>query len=499
MSKKLLLGGSPCTFWSIAQTNNRETTASGMGWELFKNYLIAKDKWNPDYYIYENNASAAPAIKNQIAINFGCTDDASTQLTMFDNGIRMTYINSALVSAQNRLRFYVTNFGDISQPEDRGILLKDILDGVERIPPCGADKSRPVTAGYSHKGESEGSVASEAYPENPNKQTFDYCIEPLRVGEFPNAEGDLVNAQAFRVYDTNGKAVSLKAQGGGMGAKTGLYAVNATQGKKSQTLYGATGVAEPINLTEGGKSRALKGQYFKSNDQDYVDGVHFSASAVAESISEEYFKGGFDSSLIGMTERGEGKYRNGDQPSQQYRVYSCEEKNQAVSSIAEEKYIIPTDGKPRRIYYVKDKTIVIKGKEYPINLPDGWYYIRKLSVTECMRLQTVPSWYKFPVSSSRAYQLLGNGWTVLLIEHLLSHIPNWQNEEFDVLSLYDGMSCGQIALKELGVKVRRYVAYEIDKYAIQTTQANFPDTIQMGDAFQVREDGWLSHIKKVME
>lgn len=42
---KLLLGGSPCTFWSIAKTKGRETTASGQGWELFKNYLIAVKKF----------------------------------------------------------------------------------------------------------------------------------------------------------------------------------------------------------------------------------------------------------------------------------------------------------------------------------------------------------------------------------------------------------------------------------------------------------------------
>ena len=39
---KLLIGGSPCTYWSIAQKNERETEAEGIGWELFKNYLIAK-------------------------------------------------------------------------------------------------------------------------------------------------------------------------------------------------------------------------------------------------------------------------------------------------------------------------------------------------------------------------------------------------------------------------------------------------------------------------
>ena len=51
---KLLIGGSPCTHWSIAQTKNRETEASGIGWELFLNYRIARDKYQPDFFLYEN-------------------------------------------------------------------------------------------------------------------------------------------------------------------------------------------------------------------------------------------------------------------------------------------------------------------------------------------------------------------------------------------------------------------------------------------------------------
>lgn len=60
---KLLIGGSPCTHWSIAQTKNRETEASGIGWELFLNYRIARDKYQPDYFLYENNKSMSPAIR----------------------------------------------------------------------------------------------------------------------------------------------------------------------------------------------------------------------------------------------------------------------------------------------------------------------------------------------------------------------------------------------------------------------------------------------------
>lgn len=57
----------------------------------------------------------------------------------------------------------------------------------------------------------------------------------------------------------------------------------------------------------------------------------------------------------------------------------------------------------------------------------------------------------------------------------------------NVLSLFDGMSCGQIALDQLGVKVEKYYASEIDKYAIQVTQKNYPSTIQLGDITKWRE------------
>lgn len=88
---KLLIGGSPCTHWSIAQTKNRETEASGIGWELFLNYRIARDKYKPDFFLYENNKSMSPAIRAQITAELG---------------VEPILINSALVSAQNRQRLY---------------------------------------------------------------------------------------------------------------------------------------------------------------------------------------------------------------------------------------------------------------------------------------------------------------------------------------------------------------------------------------------------------
>ena len=59
-----LIGGSPCTYWSIAQSpDKRETTASGIGWELFSQYVRALKEAEPKWFIYENNYSMAPEIR----------------------------------------------------------------------------------------------------------------------------------------------------------------------------------------------------------------------------------------------------------------------------------------------------------------------------------------------------------------------------------------------------------------------------------------------------
>ena len=59
----------------------------------------------------------------------------------------------------------------------------------------------------------------------------------------------------------------------------------------------------------------------------------------------------------------------------------------------------------------------------------------------------------------------------------------------NVLSLFDGLSCGQIALERAGVEVNNYYASEIDKHAIKVTQHNYPNTIQLGDVTQIKGEG----------
>lgn len=115
---KLLIGGSPCCFWSICRAGtlseiSRETKNEGIGWELFKNYEIAKRKFNPTYFIYENVASIHPDIKKSISCHLDC------EPMMLDGG---------LVSAAKRERLFWTNINDIEPLEDKGIVLGDILE-----------------------------------------------------------------------------------------------------------------------------------------------------------------------------------------------------------------------------------------------------------------------------------------------------------------------------------------------------------------------------------
>ena len=379
-----LIGGSPCTYWSIAQSpDKRETTASGIGWELFSQYVRALHEAKPKFFIYENNKSMSKAIRESITQTFG---------------FEPVCINSALVSAQNRQRLYWVgkrNAGgtyskvDVEQPEDRGILLRDVLDGVEPINTTNDGKSQTLKAQYSNTNatniccykstygasgiaepvacrcrgrttkDGKGYAKYECREDNKsntldtNTTNGNMVAEPVmssvQVGALPRPNGELSQSQAFRVYDTNAKSVTLKAGGGGAGGKTGLYAIPIESCKQ---------------LTE--------------NEMDYMVRGH---------SDRRWNHCQFD----------------GDIPVK------------AVSG---------ADGKTYTVYEVKDGNITIKGKTYPIKLIDGYYIIRKLTVSECKRLQTVPEWYEFPVSNTQAYKMLGNGWTVDVIVHLINATEN---------------------------------------------------------------------------
>lgn len=85
-------------------------------------------------------------------------------------------------------------------------------------------------------------------------------------------------------------------------------------------------------------------------------------------------------------------------------------------------YTVEIDGRKYTAYKVNNKTTSINGVQYSVDLTDGYYIFRKMSIDECKKLQTVPDWYEFPVAPVHAYKMLGNGWTVDVISHILSSL-----------------------------------------------------------------------------
>ena len=480
---KLQIGGSPCTKWSIAQTKNRETEPEGIGWELFENYLIALEKFKPDFFLYENNKSMAPAIRAQITRELG---------------VEPILINSALVSAQNRQRLYWTNIPGVEQPEDLGILLRDILESGLPL----KEKGYTLKANYANAGAVNG-VCGQHFP-------APMAAEPVRIGTI---ESDAKNAdfdsQQYRVYSPDGKSVTLCGQGGGVGAKTGLYAtpicINQLASGKSRTVDAHMGKLEKNLVPRINDPNPAKQQYDCIIQPIRVGDMPNAAGEVSGRQSGRIYSvdgkgvplqarpngGGADGAATGLYAVPAGMAWRGRGESSSYEMRDDQKANSVTAAGHQSRLVIEAaDGKTYPVYEVQDGQITIKGKQYPIKLADGFYIIRKLTVTECKRLQTVPEEYIFPVSDTQAYKMLGNGWTVDVIAHILHYTPRITEEPLEVLSMYDGMSCGHLALDKLGAHIAHYYATEIDKYAVQTTQHNFPDTIQLGDAFQVRDDGW---------
>ena len=123
----LLIGGSPCTYWSIAQRpNTRETVNSGLGWDLFSQYVRALKESNVPFFLYENNYSMDDKIKESITNAFNEILNERQEPSIYP-----IHINSQLVSGQKRERLYWTNIpcnGNDILPEDKHIKLQDVLE-----------------------------------------------------------------------------------------------------------------------------------------------------------------------------------------------------------------------------------------------------------------------------------------------------------------------------------------------------------------------------------
>ena len=259
----IIIGGSPCQGFSRAGKGlNFDDPRS----KLFFEFVRLKDELlavNPKALFFLENVEMLKEWENIISKYMG---------------VNPVKINAALVSAQNRVRLYWSNFNlvkyglfdciknEIPQPKDRKIYLKDILESevdekyflsekmLNTIKKHGAyervngDKSMTILSTYAKMaGRDQQYVPDNPVVHNTQPRTGDpkkggtghlsrndgktYCLDTGNTNavEIPGLHklGSLYenNSQGGRIYSSNGKSVAINSQSGGLGAKTGLYEV----------------------------------------------------------------------------------------------------------------------------------------------------------------------------------------------------------------------------------------------------------------------------------
>tara|TARA_R100000734_G_scaffold18764_1_gene16443 strand:- start:2442 stop:3680 length:1239 start_codon:yes stop_codon:yes gene_type:complete len=336
----LIVAGSPCQGFSFA---GKQLAFDDPRSALFFEFIRVLKEVKPKYFLLENvrmKKEFQAVISEQVSnIYPECTSGG-----LF--GIEPILINSALLSAQNRNRLYWTNIPGIEQPEDLGIVLRDVLETKSteckltyNTPKKLYDIPREILKDnerqrrvYSKNGKSPTVLARS---DSAKVETYD---TPKQVGTATDIKGyDIIK----RVYSENGKSPTLTTMGGGH--------------------------REPKVAVKGG---AIRGRY---NDEGKTN-QHLEIRKDAKSNA----------------------------------ITTVQKDSIAVSKIRDKSKTVRSGG---RLSYDRHEWDSVDELHW-----------RKLTPLECERLQTVPDNYTEGVSNTQRYKMLGNGFTVKVIEHILKNM-----------------------------------------------------------------------------
>jgi DNA-cytosine methyltransferase len=353
----LIMGGSPCQGFSFA---GKQLAFDDPRSALFFCFWRAVKHLKPKYFLLEN-----------VRMKKEYLDVISEYM-----GVEPIMINSALVSAQNRVRYYWTNIPGIEQPEQRGIVLRDILeDGFN----SDRDKSYCIDANYSKTG------AKPHHYKDKYRRQLVYQEEthdkPKKIHDIPR---DILkdNERQRRVYAQEGKSPSLLARSDSPKIMKETHdtpkqvgtAVDIKGHDQIKRVYSEDGKSSTLT-TCGGGHREPKVAVFS---EDRINKF------------KETLKDDPKPSANGIIQLNNPSHSSG-------RVYSPKGKSPTLMA--------GNSG---------------GGKEpVKINHDLTW---RKLTPLECERLQTVPDNYTNHVSNTQRYKMLGNGWTIEVIAHILKNM-----------------------------------------------------------------------------
>lgn len=294
-------------------------------------------------------------------------------------GLFAVNINSNLVSAQNRNRWYWSNirtkqvglFGethtDIPQPKDRGILLKHILE---------------------------------------NKVPEKYYLSDKMLNYFDKRAANF-NAGKVNIREENGKATTLCASMSSCDISDNFVLDTKLKPKENQTKANC--------FTAGGNSGGLH------SDMDLLCvAMRGREEAVLTPKRTEYGK---------QIRR---QYEAGEITEQRKNIQQLEPrtdgKKNTLTSVQKDNLVLELNERQQNNFKNGDEkantflSTSWKGSQANGMTLIGETRIRRLTPTECARLQTIPDWYKWGCSDTQQYRMLGNGWTVQVIAHILSFL-----------------------------------------------------------------------------
>lgn len=387
----LIVGGSPCQGFSFA---GKQKAFKDERSALFFEFIRLLKEIKPKYFLLEN-------VVMKKEFQQVITDEVSKIYPQSSNGslfgIEPIMINSALLSAQNRKRLYWTNIPNVEQPEDLGIVLKDILEPSEEWgeqPQYLKNKLHGVERGHSVKEVNQKSN----------------CLNATMYKGQISAYVKKRDEDLKKMTTKSGKSYALTA------SYQGAASWNSIE-RKQRTMIPTYNTPKQVGIAK------------EINGHDSLKRVY---SENGKSPTVNAHGGGNTEPKVAVTSYREVRTEKAKEERKRIKKETGKDHTPFRS-----KELIPRDdgkvgavrGRPKGKKYIQkletrsdDKSNALTTARKDSVVVEDELTWRKLTPLECERLQTLPDNYTEGVSNTQRYKMIGNGFTIKVIEHILGNM-----------------------------------------------------------------------------